>query len=826
MRTLNRAKVVRFGVCINQVSYMEDQTSVNSVRTEIERSMRYLIQDGEVVEVRALNVQVRQSDKTYTVAGYFNDTDKIADSVIDIDGRAKGIYYTINPVKPDLLDRARNKLIKGLWPTTSDTDIAQRKWLLVDLDPKRPSDTSSTHEELQSAIDLARTIREALRKKGWPDPVFAYSGNGVHLLYRIEAPAQDENLVKKCLEALAIQYSDDKVDVDRGVYNPSRICKVYGTTTQKGLPTEERPHRQAKIDWNESPDKLMVVPTRLLESLEAIVPDSANSFDSSSGFNLEAWIDKHNLNVYGPMEWASGGKKWVFNVCPWNQEHTNKSAYITQLPNGAIAAGCHHNSCQEHNWHSLRSLVEPEWREQRSSFRFTDYGNAERMIARHGNDLKYCPNLKKWYFWNRKRWTLDETGYVQRCAKETVRSLYQEASRIENDEKRDELISWATRSEDGRRLKEMIGLAKSEEGVAVKITDFDKDDQLLNCLNGTLDLTTGVLRKHKRSDLLTKLIPVEWKGISEKNELWEEFLNSVTDGDKELESFLQRAAGYSLLGNPVEEKLFFIHGPEASGKSTFIEAVKSVVSDYAKTADFETFLKRTHVGGARNDIARLLGARIVVSIEVEKGRKLAEGLVKSLTGQDTIACRYLYSESFEYKPTYSLWLIANDIPEIDANDGAIWRRIVRLPFENTIPEEKRDPNIKMNLTNPEFAGSAILAWLVKGCQDYLGNGLAVPESVKQSTKKFREDSDPLAAFFDEKTNINPDNKKFWISTRQLYSVGECWFNNNGENPPHSNKPFVEYLKKKGCTSKVNRVDGRQVRGWQGVELKPCEYPRM
>ena len=170
-----------------------------------------------------------------------------------------------------------------------------------------------------------------------------------------------------------------------------------------------------------------------------------------------------------------------------------------------------------------------------------------------------------------------------------------------------------------------------------------------------------------------------------------------------------------------EEVLFLVHGPAATSKSTIIEAIKTTLGDYAQTSDFETFVKRRDAGGPRNDIARLAGSRLVVSIEVDEGKQLAEGLVKTITGGDTVTARYLYHESFEFKPAFKLWLVANHAPKVDPDDDAMWRRIHLIPMVCQVPAHSRDPKIKAHLRDPTLAGPAILQWLLKAVS--IGSGI-------------------------------------------------------------------------------------------------------
>ena len=408
-------------------------------------------------------------------------------------------------------------------------------------------------------------------------------------------------------------------------------------------------------------------------------------------------------------------------------------------------------------------------------FNTTDIGNGERLAHYHGEDIRYCHPQRKWYLWNGRRWKPDDSGEIKRLAKDVVKWIYREAGRCEDEERRKAIADHARKSESNFRIKAMIEMANSELGIPVTPDQLDVSMWLLNCQNGTLDLRTGELLPHSREHLITKITLVEYDQYA-KLPLWDEFLRTATDDNEELIAFLQRAVGYSLTGNTGEEKLFFVHGPEAAGKSTFVESVKAMIGDYAITADFETFLQRREVGTARNDVAALAGARLVASIEVDEGKRLAEGLIKILTGGDTVRARFLYQESFEFLPQFKLWLCANHEPQIRAEDGAMWRRVLKLPFEHSIPRADRDPQVKATLKNPEIAGPAILAWAVEGCLRWQEYGLDIPPVVEKATDKYRADMDVIGAFVEECCII--DRNAFCLK-KDLYETYVGWCRDSG-----------------------------------------------
>lgn len=382
----------------------------------------------------------------------------------------------------------------------------------------------------------------------------------------------------------------------------------------------------------------------------------------------------------------------------------------------------------------------------------TDLGNAERLVHRHGDALRYCTPLRAWFIWDGIRWKRDEIQQVMTFATETVRAIYREAEDADTKDQAEDISKHASRSEGAARLSALVRLAEAQPRVAIRPDELDSDGWLLNVLNGTLDLRTGDIRESRREDLITKLAPVEYNADA-RSELWDDYLKRTTIDDEDMEGFLRRCAGYTLTGDTREDRLFFVHGPTGSGKSTFINALKAVMGDYAIQTSFETFLAKKFAGGATNDIADLVGARLLVSIEVDEGKKLAEAMVKQITGGDTVRARQLYQTNFEFKPQLKLWLIANQKPRVSDEDDAIWRRILRIPFENSLPEDRRDKTVRPRLSDPAESGPAILAWAVRGCIEWQEHGLMVPEIVKRKTVEYRAEMDPLADFLTDRCEI-------------------------------------------------------------------------
>ena len=333
----------------------------------------FLSQPGTVVEAR-----IPKTAKAGTVSGYFDNAEALAKAVVAWDGKVPAVYVTLNPVVPALLARAANRLEQRAATTTNDRDVVRRWWLLIDCDPKRPAGISSTDAEHAQAHAVAQSIRYWLEGECWPDPVYADSGNGGHLLYKIDLPNDDvsRDMIQRILAALKARYDTDAVSIDETVFNASRISKLYGTMACKGDSTADRPHRRSRII--DLPPHFGTVPMDLLQAIADLAPapepkvrpgatGSGVASTSSrpatgnrtSSFDVAAFIERTGLQVAREASWNGSGHKWILGVCPWNPDHTDNSAWVGQQPTGEIAAGCSHNSCKGNDWHALRAMLEP-----------------------------------------------------------------------------------------------------------------------------------------------------------------------------------------------------------------------------------------------------------------------------------------------------------------------------------------------------------------------------------------------------------------------------------------------------------------------------------
>ena len=332
---------------------------------EIRRALDLLTVPGGVVELRAVDVPEGRG-KPITVAGYFDDLDKAAQAAATLDARkAGGIYFTLNEIHPGLIARSPNQLTDRQEPTTSDSDVIRRRLLLVDLDAIRPADISATEDEHCAAQDVARAVAAWLSSQGWPAPIFGDSGNGAHLLYRIDLPADDKGLVRRCLEALGDRFDNDTIKVDRKVFNPARISKLYGTTPHKGHSIPVRPHRPARMI--EIPETLDVVPVEKLEALAAMIAKPAPTASANGSSNSQydhrldvpKWLSARGVAFTKKDRPSSDGRTiYTLQPCPFDSSHgKNGEVSIMQAPDGALSAACMHNSCNGRGWQQFKEQI-------------------------------------------------------------------------------------------------------------------------------------------------------------------------------------------------------------------------------------------------------------------------------------------------------------------------------------------------------------------------------------------------------------------------------------------------------------------------------------
>jgi P4 family phage/plasmid primase-like protien len=438
------------------------------------------------------------------------------------------------------------------------------------------------------------------------------------------------------------------------------------------------------------------------------------------------------------------------------------------------------------------------------SYTLTDLGNAERFVAQHGANVRYCYPWGRFLVWTGARWERDEAGKVYRLAKETVRSIYQEAAEAENETRRKALAQHATRSEAETKIKAMLELAKSE--IPVSPEELDAAPWLLNAPNGTVDLRSAELRPHRREDLITKIAPVEYDPDAAAP-TWEAVLRRALPSE-ELRRFFKRVCGYALCGDVSEHILLVLYGTGANGKSTILNALLSAVGDYGMQAAPDLLVAKK--GAHPTEVADLFGMRLVASIEVEDGRRLAESLVKQLTGGDKVRARRMRQDFWQFDPTHTVFMAVNHRPEIRGTDTAIWRRIRLIPFTETIPPAEQDKKLPQKL---EHERAGILRWAVEGCLEWQREGLQAPAEVRKATGQYRSEMDVIGAFLQDECEVGTDLKEPFTT---LYKRYEEWCEEGGERA-ETRRKFNARLKERG-QFEARRSGPGGANEWHGLRL--------
>jgi putative DNA primase/helicase len=381
------------------------------------------------------------------------------------------------------------------------------------------------------------------------------------------------------------------------------------------------------------------------------------------------------------------------------------------------------------------------------------------------------------------------------------------------------VLAHCLKSESAPRINAMLDLARSEPGIPVLPEELDRDPMLLNCKNGTLDLRTGILRDHCRDDLLTKLCPTAYRPEA-ACPTWERFLTDIfpatgdaaeQPGNLDLIGWLQRLLGYCLTGDVSEQVLPIFWGQGANGKSTLLNAVQGVLGpDYTMKAPPDLLMVKRGESHP-TERADLFGRRFVVAVETEAGGRLAEALVKELTGGDRIRARRMREDFWEFDPTHKVILCTNHKPKIRGADHAIWRRPRLVPFTVIFPDDRQDKKLPEKL---RAEAEGILAWMVRGCMDWQRAGLGMSGDVDRATAAYRSEQDVVATFVTECCVTG--SPEYRIRASELYGRFKRWCEEAGESAVVSRQDFGTSL------SAMDGVERFTNNGtwYRGIGLRP------
>lgn len=410
------------------------------------------------------------------------------------------------------------------------------------------------------------------------------------------------------------------------------------------------------------------------------------------------------------------------------------------------------------------------------SYSFDDSGNAERFADTYRSVVRYNFDNKTWFIFNGKIWEEDKNESIKILADKLIVQMKEELKNIDSINEKDKCLAI---QKNIKRLSSSVGkeamLKEVKHLLPISNSEFNKDNSLLVCDNGVIDLKEKKMFSFNLVDhtkeYFSKKCDVAYNENA-KCPRFIAFLNDIFMQANEKIDYLQVALGYSLTGETKEQCMFQCVGSGGNGKGVLFNTIEAILGSYSTTIQIETILAKPTNGGAQAspDIARLDGARWVKTSEPSEGQKFNEGLVKQLTGEDKITTRFLYGNNFEFMPKFKLWLMANNQIIIRGTDEGIWRRMRIIKFERKFQEDEQDKDLKAKLLEEK---EGILAWLVEGAYKYYKDGLKTPEEIKEATKDYKKQMDVISNFIDENLLIT-QNIKDKINATKLYNEYREW----------------------------------------------------
>jgi putative DNA primase/helicase len=471
----------------------------------------------------------------------------------------------------------------------------------------------------------------------------------------------------------------------------------------------------------------------------------------------------------------------------------------------------------------------PEESAEREQYGWNDTGNANRLADLHHDELIYCRERKSYYVWTGQRWEFDdESLQTETRAEKTMLAAFADAGQIKDKDVREAFLKFVNRSLSRSGLANMVHLAKKKV-VQASANDFDCDPWSLNTLSGTVDLQSGALRPHRAEDLISKLIPLDYDPGAECPQFMAfiyRIMGSHPDASESenknaelMVRYLQRAFGCAATGIP-EKILFVLYGEGNNGKTTLLEIIRDALGDkeYAGQMQVDSLMIRPKEAISSNtvntDLADLQGCRFVSSSEVEQGQRLSLSRVKYLSGMGQIKARRMRENMITFRPTHKTFLDCNHRPVVTDPNDAIWNRMKCIPFKVQIPDGEIDTDLPRKLRT-ELPG--ILRWIVEGAVLYRKEGLGDPPEVQIATEEYRQQSDRLKEFLEDRCVINLSDKKCWIPIENLYPTYLAWAAAVGDKYPLSKQIFEERLQRLGCSK--GRDSSGSTRIWKGIRFR-------
>ena len=759
---------------------------------------RSLFSPGQVAELRILEIPGTRGFK-FNAAGWFNDWDALAATAAAYNARnPAGIYVTLNSLHRACLARTENKVIERIKDTSSDRDVVRRQWLPIDLDPERPSGVSSTNEELLAARKVMEQVATWLETElHFPTGLKAHSGNGVHLLYRIDLPSDEDSrlLVGSCLRAIAehFPFATTHVKVDTGVFNAARIWKLWGTVARKGSHTTDRPHRQSRLWTPTQFTQLTPTPLEQLQKLSAIAqpfarasgkpatrsskPASKKGTSSEHWFDLDAWMVRNHVEVARTEPFDGTGTRHILTHCLFDSSHVRTSAILGRAPSGAIFYKCQHESCVQNGWKEAKALF---------------YGNGETTQPGVEETTQESPWALAGTFID-ENYTGDDFGRITlRRHRETY---YAYNTRLHTyqpmsvDKMKVHITRWLGESGYRSGTRTVVDVLNSvgsmvtvpEELQMPLRTSIDPetrcataDPQLRNWItlqNGILDVDailsgevmSACLQNHTTEWLSTTTLPFAFPDneLAAQCSLWLQILDELLEGDAERIAVIQEMFGYCFWPGTELEKFFILHGRGNNGKSTILDVLTMLLGypnvtnlSLDQLADatlrYELYQKAANICG-----------------DLPEMDSVDEGLIKRIVTGEPIIANRKYKDACRFKPTAKLIFATNTLPRFNDVTLGIWRRMMIVPFEYVVPNDKVDVHLRKRL---EVELPGVFLWALQGAARLAEKKRFSTAAVcERGNRNYRLSCFPILTFFEECTEPGGS-----VATRLLWQTYRDW----------------------------------------------------
>ena len=710
---------------------------------DIVKTLDHWCEDGHVYELR-----IPKTKKRGVISGYFDDMNALAVNadVLSGDVDVPAVYITLNPVILDLIARSANEVLDRSEVTTKDHEIARRRLLLVDCDPIRPTGISSSDAEHEAAIERSRQIRDYLLSQGLPPSLLADSGNGGHNVFRIDLPNDPEaaDLVKRFLESLASRFDDAVVGVDKGVWNASRICKLYGTMTRKGSNHPSRPWRKSSI--LDCPEMLEVVPVELLRKIASptitvpttIIPPKAKKPTTPGKYtadDVEKLMTAKGLKFGKPTPYE-GGVRWILEECPWHEEHSDgPGGSAIFLRNGIIGFDCKHAHCQERTIRDVLGAVNGEGQPQsdlkkdpkkfdRMAQAFVDHHTAQ------GHQPLYTGG--RTYFYAGCRYAeCDELPMK-------VRDFFKDNGWSQSNN----VVGNVVPIVQSYAWKDVVKVGPMPFWIGDD-RPFTSTRNIITFANGLMDVDNpSVLIPHSPNWCSTVCLPFAYEP-SATCPLWEKFLSEVFEGDQDRAALIQEFFGYCLSSDTSLQKALILVGKPRSGKGT-IQRILGALAGLENSTGFSLERLATEFGPSAlvNKAVALVGE---VELSANPQRAKIVEVLKSIIGEDSISINKKYDAQFPSLRLPTRFVIAsNSVPRLLDASGALAHRFLFVPFEMSFVG-REDIHLEEKLLK-ELPG--IANWALAGLKRLraAGGKFTLGDGHKRLASQYAADTSPIMAW--------------------------------------------------------------------------------